>query len=128
MEETRTEETGVVLATSEEVVPTKPRTGLLTRLRKLKADSLSLVQRVGTLQSQTVPQVLHRLGAVSVALLDSAFRLRPAVQMLGQVSRKHEPVFSDLSALISDEETSSDVVHRSNQTKSPTYMLPVVPK
>jgi hypothetical protein len=127
-EEARTGETQVVLATSEEVVPAKPKTGLLTKLRKLKADSLSLVQHVGTLQSQTVPRLLHRLGAVSVALLDSAFRLRPFVETLGQVSQRHESVFSDLNALVPNEETTVDVAHRSKQPKSLTYMLPVVQK
>eukprot|EP00930_Biecheleria_cincta_P097160 TRINITY_DN88883_c0_g1_i1.p1 TRINITY_DN88883_c0_g1~~TRINITY_DN88883_c0_g1_i1.p1 ORF type:complete len:354 (+),score=74.86 TRINITY_DN88883_c0_g1_i1:65-1063(+) len=127
-EEPRMEETQAVLATNEEVVAAKPKTGLLTRLRELKAESLSLTQRVGTLQSQTVPRLLHRLGAVSVALLDSAFRLRPFVQTLGQLTQRHEPVFTDLSALVPDEETTSDDAQRSKQPTSLTYMLPVVPK
>jgi len=126
--EIQTEEAQIVRATSEEVVPATPKNGLLTKLRKLKADSLSLVQRVGTLQSHTVPRLLHRLGAVSVALLDSAFRLRPFVQTLGQLSQRHEPVFTDLSALVPDEETPSDTAQQSKQQMSPTYMLPVVSK
>jgi len=123
------EETQIVAAASEEVVPVKPKTGLLARLQGLKADSLSLVQRVGPMQNQTVPHLLHRLGEVSVALLDSAFRMRPFVQALGQLSQRHEPVFADLSALATDEEeTTSEPAPKSKQPTSPTYMLPVLPK